>query len=212
VIAQPPRRITLEGQYTRLEPLDPVQHLEDLWQRVGGAEHAQLWTWMPYGPYLSKEALLADLQAKASTSDPLFFAILDRAAGHALGMASLMRIDPKHGVIEVGGILFSPELQKSRIATEAMYLLARHIFEDLGNRRYEWKCNSLNEPSRRAALRLGFQFEGIFRQHMVTKGQNRDTVWFSMLDTEWPARKQEFERWLAPENFSPDGVQLSRLA
>jgi RimJ/RimL family protein N-acetyltransferase len=211
MIARPPQRITLEGRYTRLEPLDPVRHLDDLWQRAGGAEQADLWTWMPDGPYLTREDLEAGLRTKAATSDPLFFAIIDRATGCALGAASLMRIDPKHGVIEVGGIMYSPELQRSRIATEAMYLLARHIFGDLGNRRYEWKCNVLNEPSRRAALRLGFQFEGIFRQHMIIKGQNRDTAWFSMLDSEWPARKAAFERWLAPENFDANGAQLSRL-
>jgi RimJ/RimL family protein N-acetyltransferase len=122
-----------------------------------------------------------------------------------------MRIEAKHGVIEVGGVMYSPELQRSRIATEAMYLFARYVFEDLGNRRFEWKCDSLNEPSRRAAKRLGFQFEGIFRQHMMIKGENRDTAWFSMLDTEWPARKAAFERWLDPANFTAAGTQLRPL-
>ena len=212
MIARLPERIPLAGRYATLVPLDPAAHVEDLLPRLGGEENAALWTWMPDGPYLSKADLQAGLQAKAAAPDPLFFTILDAPTGRALGLASLMRIDPKHGVIEVGGIMFSPELQKSRIATEAMYLLASYIFESLKNRRYEWKCNALNEPSRRAAQRLGFQFEGIFRQHMIVKGQNRDTAWFSMLDSEWPARKAAFRKWLNPANFDADGMQLSPLA
>jgi RimJ/RimL family protein N-acetyltransferase len=211
MIARLPERTTLTGRYVRLEPLDPARHIDHLWPRIGGAEHAALWTWMPDGPYPSRAELAAGLDAKAATSDPLFFAIIDTVTNQAVGLASLMRIDPRHGVIEVGGIMYSPELQRSRIATEAMYLFARYIFEDLGNRRYEWKCNALNEPSRRAALRLGFQFEGIFRQHMMIKRKNRDTAWFSMLDSEWPARKAAFKRWLDPANFDHNGLQRTRL-
>jgi RimJ/RimL family protein N-acetyltransferase len=139
-------------------------------------------------------------------------AIIHRVSQRAAGRASYLRIDPKHRSIEVDGLLYSPALQRTREATEAMYLMARHAFDDLGYRRYEWKCNALNEPSRRAALRLGFTFEGIFRQHQIVKGRNRDTAWFSMLDKEWPQRKRAFERWLDPSNFSDDGVQKQRLS
>jgi RimJ/RimL family protein N-acetyltransferase len=141
----------------------------------------------------------------------MFFAIVDNASGDAVGYAALMRIDTKNRVIEVGGIMYSPRLQRTPGGTEAMYLLARYVFDDLGYRRYEWKCNALNAPSRGAALRYGFIFEGIFRQHMIVKGRNRDTAWFSMLDSEWPARKQAFEQWLRPANFDEDGIQKSRL-
>jgi RimJ/RimL family protein N-acetyltransferase len=142
----------------------------------------------------------------------VLLAILPTETARAAGWASYMRITPAHGVIEVGNILFSPALQRTRAATEAMYLMARHVFEDLGYRRYEWKCNAENAPSRRAALRFGFTFEGIFRQHMVVKGHNRDTAWFAMLDHEWPVRKRAFEAWLQPENFDDDGHQRRTLA
>jgi RimJ/RimL family protein N-acetyltransferase len=194
-----------------VQPLDPEKHGEALWEGTGGMEHSALWDYMADGPFADRESFDAALRAKAVSEDPLFFAITDSASGRALGIASLLRIEPKHRVVEVGSIVYSPALQRSRQATEAMYLLARYVFEDLGYRRYEWKCNALNEPSRRAALRLGFTFEGIFRQHMIVKGRNRDTAWFSMLDGEWPARKAAFERWLAPENFSASAEQLSRL-
>src|SRR6185436_18002595 len=143
---------------------------------------------------------------------PLFFTILHEATGTPAGYCSLMRIEPAHRVIEVGSILYTPTLQRTRGATEAMYLLARYIFEDLGYRRYEWKCNALNAPSRAAALRLGFTYEGIFRQHMIIKGNNRDTAWYSMLDGEWPARKARFEAWLAPSNFDAGGRQRKALS
>src|SRR5262249_47942743 len=149
---------------------------------------------------------------KASTDDPLFFGIVDGATGCAAGYASYMRIEPAHRAIEVGGILYTPALQRTRGATEAMYLMARHAFEDLGYRRYEWKCDSQNEPSRRSALRLGFTFEGIFRQHMIVRGRNRDTAWYSIIDNEWPSRKQAFQRWLDPGNFDEKGRQRSPLA
>jgi RimJ/RimL family protein N-acetyltransferase len=209
--AKRPERLVLEGQWVQVVPLVADTHGEALWNTVGGADKAGLWDYMPDGPFLDRADLDAALQAKAVSEDPFFFAILDRATGLAAGHASLMRIDPKHRVIEVGGIMFSPALQRTRGATEAMFLMARYAFEDLGYRRYEWKCNSLNEPSRRAALRLGFQFEGIFRQHMIIKGHNRDTAWFSMLDSDWPARKREFARWLDPANFDADGFQRTAL-
>jgi RimJ/RimL family protein N-acetyltransferase len=163
------------------------------------------------GPYPNLSAFEARLRQMASTSDPLFLTILENSSGQPVGYASYMRIEPAHRCIEVGSILFTPALQHTPGATEAMYLMARHVFNDLGYRRYEWKCNALNEPSRRAALRLGFTFEGIFRQHMIVKGRSRDTAWYSMLDSEWPARKASFERWLAPDNFDAQGRQRQSL-
>ena len=201
----------MEGSCVALEPLDPVRHSEDLWRGLGGESREPLWRYMPDGPFPERAVFDTYLVAKAALHDPLAYAILNRQTGIALGRATLMRIDPGNGVIEVGGLIYSAELQKTRGATEAMYLLARYVFDDLGYRRYEWKCDSLNEPSRRAAIRLGFTFEGIFRQHMIIKGRNRDTAWFSMLDSEWPARKREFERWLDAANFDFDGNQKTPL-
>ncbi len=205
-----PQPIILRGQYVTLEPLEGAQHGSDLWKAVHG--HDQLWTWLSGQPKPNPASLMADLEAWREVEKAVLFAIVSADTGRAAGWASYMRITPAHGVIEVGNILFSPELQQTRAATEAMYLMARHVFEDLGYRRYEWKCNAENAPSRQAALRLGFTFEGIFRQHMVAKGYNRDTAWFSMLDSEWPARKQAFEAWLAPANFDEAGRQRQTLA
>lgn len=194
-----------------LAPLDPVRHADSLWEAVRGPEHDDLWLYLFDGPFRDRASFDDALARKAASEDPLCYAIVDRAAGRAAGYAAYLRIEPAHRVIEVGGILFTPLLQRTRGATESMYLMARHAFEDLGYRRYEWKCDSRNQPSRRAAERLGFTFEGIFRQHMIVKGRNRDTAWFSMLDSEWPARKAAFERWLAPENFDAQGRQLTPL-
>ena len=202
--------VTLTGQYVTVEPLLPAKHGEALWGGVGGPAHEELWRYLPDGPFAQAD-FERDLEAKAASKDPLFHSIVDHASGRAVGRASFMRIEPKHLCIEVGSILYSPALQRTRGSTEAMYLMARHVFETLGYRRYEWKCNALNEPSRRAALRLGFSFEGIFRQHMIVKGENRDTAWFSMLDQEWPRRKQAFEAWLAPANFDATGAQIRTL-
>jgi RimJ/RimL family protein N-acetyltransferase len=166
---------------------------------------------MADGPFREPIAFRSALAGKAASEDPLFFAIVERYTGSAAGYAAFLRIEPAHRVVEVGGILFTPSLQRTAGATEAMYLMAAHAFDDLGYRRYEWKCNALNEPSRRAALRLGFTFEGIFRQHMIIKGRNRDTAWYSMLDSEWPARKSAFERWLDPSNFDSNGRQRTPL-
>jgi RimJ/RimL family protein N-acetyltransferase len=192
-----------------LEPLDAALHATALWDGVRG--HDEVWDWLADGPYASEAELKRALEEKQAGKNAVFFAILSRANGRAEGYASYMRIDPTHGVIEVGNIMLSPALQRTTAATEAMYLMARHVFEDLRYRRYEWKCNALNEPSRRAAERLGFTFEGIFRQHMVIKGRSRDTAWFSMLDHEWPARKQAFEAWLDPANFDEAGRQHKSL-
>jgi RimJ/RimL family protein N-acetyltransferase len=167
---------------------------------------------MNEGPYAGPADYEAAFSQKQKSVDPLFLAIIDNATSLPVGQASYLRIEPAHRSIEVGHIIFTPALQRSAGATEAMYLMARHVFNDLGYRRYEWKCNALNQPSRRAALRLGFTYEGIFRQHMISKGRNRDTAWFSMLDSEWPQLQSNFEQWLAPSNFDPAGGQRLSLS
>jgi RimJ/RimL family protein N-acetyltransferase len=210
--ARRPARITLEGHFVTLAPLDPVGHADALYQATRGEAGDRLWDYLFDGPFADSRAFHAYLERLAASEDPLFFAILERASGKAVGHAAFMRIEPAHRVIEVGSILYTPRFQRTPGATEAMYLMARHVFEDLGYRRYEWKCNALNAPSRRAGLRLGFTFEGIFRQHMIVKGRNRDTAWFSMLDSEWPVRKTNFERWLDPSNFDVDGRQRLSLS
>lgn len=193
-----------------LTSIDPTRDAGPLYKAVHG--HDALYDYLFDAPPADEAALLASLQGKAAKEDPFFFAILNNATQRAVGVASYLRIEPGHRVIEVGNILFSPLLQRTPHATEAMYLMAKHAFEELGYRRYEWKCNALNAPSRRAALRLGFSFEGIFRQHMIIKGASRDTAWFAMLDTEWPRCKQAFEAWLDPANFRADGQQKRSLA
>ena len=190
----------------RLGPLNAARDAAMLFGPTHGAGEF-VWAYLADGPYASADELEVALARKASSAEAVFHAVVDRATGETRGYASFMRIDPPNRVIEVGNVLFAPTLQTTTGATEAMYLMARHAFEDLGYRRYEWKCNDLNAPSKRAAVRLGFRFEGVFRQHMIVKGQIRDTAWFSMLDTEWPSRKAAFEAWLAPENFDADGRQ-----
>lgn len=204
-----PCPVVLPGRYVALEPLNAERHAADLWSAVAG--HDELWDYLADGPYAKEGDLRRALEEKQAGAGAVFLAIIPRSSGKAAGYASYMRMDPGNGVIEVGNILMTPSLQQTTAATEAMYLMARHIFEDLGYRRYEWKCNAENGPSRHAALRYGFSFEGIFRQHMVVKGRNRDTAWFSMLDCEWPARKAAFEAWLQPENFDAEGRQRRRL-
>jgi RimJ/RimL family protein N-acetyltransferase len=209
---KPPRPVALDGRYVTLEPLDADRHALALWQAVHG--HDSVWTWLSDGPYRTQAELRRSLVEKQTSTSAFFLAIVPKDSAdtpQAAGYASFMRVEPAHGVVEVGNILLSPVLQRTRAATEAMYLMARHVFDDLGYRRYEWKCNAENEPSRRAALRLGFRFEGIFRQHMVVKNRNRDTAWFAMLDSEWKARKRAFEQWLDPANFDSQGVQTTRL-
>lgn len=210
--AQRPARTTLAGRLATVVPLDPSIHGDALYEGTRGEAGDRLWQYLFEGPFPDRASFEVHLQRMAASHDPLFFAILDSASQSAVGYAAYMRIEPTHRVIEVGSILFTPRLQQTPLATEAMYLMARHVFEDLGYRRYEWKCNALNAPSRRAALRFGFKFEGIFRQHMIIKGRNRDTAWFSMLDSEWSARKANFERWLDPANFNLDGGQKSALS
>jgi len=204
-----PRPLRLEGRSVSLEPLNAASHTADLWRAVQG--HDEVWAYLADGPYASEADFERALAEKQAGNAALFFSILARTSGRIEGYASYMRMDSANGVIEVGNILLAPSLQRTSAATEAMYLMARHVFEDLGYRRYEWKCNANNAPSRRAALRYGFTFEGIFRQHMVVKGENRDTAWFSMLDSEWPARKAAFEAWLDPANFDTEGRQRKSL-
>src|ERR1041385_4316944 len=206
-----PRRTTIEGRLVALVPLDPTAHGDSLWAGCRSPEHDDLWLYLFEGPFDNRAAFDNHLETKAATDDPLFFTILDCVTQKAVGYASYMRIDPLHRTIEIGSILYTPFFQRTAGATEAMYRMARHAFEDLGYRRYEWKCNVLNQPSRRAALRLGFTYEGVFRQHMIVKGRNRDTAWYSMLDSEWPARKAAFERWLNPANFDAGGRQKTPL-
>jgi len=208
--AKRPARTTLAGRHVRLVPLDAALHAADLFEEVRG--HDEVWTYLFDGPFPELTSFRERLESMAKSDDPLFFAIINCRSGRAVGYASYMRIEPGHRVIEVGSILFAPALQRTPGATEAMYLMAKHALDDLGYRRYEWKCNSLNAPSRHAALRLGFKFEGIFRKHMIIKGRNRDTAWYSMTDEEWPGRKIAFEKWLHPSNFDANGRQLRSLS
>ena len=207
-----PERRVLAGRLIRLEPLDAERHGGSLWQETHGTGAAALWQYLFDEPFADERSFRDFLARKAAATDPLFYAIVDQSIGRAVGFETLMRIDPAHRCIEVGNILYGRSLQRTPGATEAQYLLMRYVFEDLGYRRYEWKCNALNAPSRQAALRFGFSFEGIFRKHMIVRGRNRDTAWYSIVDDEWPAAKAAFERWLAPANFDSAGVQRQSLA
>ncbi len=208
--ARPESRVH-EGRYVRLEPLNPAQHGDDLHKACSGPEAEGLFRYLFENPPPTRDGFQDWLERSAASTDPLYFAVVDRDTGRAVGRLTFMRIDTVHGVIETGSILFGPALARTRGATEAIYLQARHAFDDLGYRRFEWKCNDLNEPSKRAAVRFGFTFEGVFRQHMVVKGQNRDTAWYAMLDRDWPRRKRAFESWLSPDNFSATGEQRCSL-
>lgn len=205
-----PARLVLEGQYTRLEPFDPARHADDLFaaSMAPGAEERHRYL---FEAPMERGAFDLWLAEKARQNDPLFFAVIDKATGKAEGRQALMRIDPIHGVIEIGSILWGPAIARSRIATEALYLFALHAFEGLGYRRFEWKCHNENGPSKRAAARFGFTYEGLFRQHMVAKGRNRDTAWFSIIDGEWPALRAAYEAWLDPTNFETGGQQKRRI-
>jgi RimJ/RimL family protein N-acetyltransferase len=205
-----PRRVVLHGRYARLEPVDPKRHGDALFAASMAPGAAERHRWLFETP-VDRESFQLWLEEKRRMDDPLMFAVIDTATGTAEGRQCLMRIDTVHGVIEIGSILWGPAMARSRIATEAMYLFAKHVFDDLGYRRLEWKCNALNEPSRRAALRFGFSHEGVFRNHMVLKGLSRDTAWFSMIASEWPGLKAAYQRWLEPENFDMDGRQRTRL-
>ena len=202
----------MEGHFCTVELVNPALHAADLHAAYLLDKKGRNWTYLPYGPFARFDEYRDWLERDSLGDDPLRHTIVERRSGRAVGVASLMRIDPAAGVIEVGGINYAPPLQRTPAATEAMYLMMRRVFDELGYRRYEWKCDSLNAPSRAAALRLGFRYEGLFRQATVYKGRNRDTCWFSILDSEWPALKAAFERWLDPGNFGATGQQRLSLS
>jgi RimJ/RimL family protein N-acetyltransferase len=202
-----PEATRLVGRHVRLEQLDPAIHSADLYAAFTAAPDDSDWDYLPYGPFHDPTAFTAWLGSIAVTSDPQFYSLINPITARAVGVASYMRIDPPNGSIEIGGIHFSRALQRTPAATEALVLMMARAFDELGYRRLEWKCNALNARSRRAAVRLGFTYEGTFRQAVVVKGRNRDTAWFSMLDSEWPARKSAFAAWLDPANFDAMGAQ-----
>jgi RimJ/RimL family protein N-acetyltransferase len=206
-----PARTVLEGRFCRVEPLDAERHARQLHEANSVDPEGRMWTYLFSGPFASFEEYRAWLEPRPSSEDPLFFAFVDLRRAQAVGTGAHMRIDVANGVLEVGHLAFSPLMQRTPVATEAMYLMMKHAFE-LGYRRYEWKCDALNAASRRAAERLGFNFEGIFRQAIVYKGRSRDTAWYSIIDREWPALDAAFRAWLQPSNFAADGRQHTSLA
>lgn len=205
-----PERHVLDGRYARLEPLDPETHRETLFASAQAPGADDRFRYLFEEPPTDMAGFSAWLDLVSTSQDPLFFSVINKVTGRAEGRQALMRIDSTHGVIEIGNILWGPAIARSRVATEALFLFADAAFS-LGYRRFEWKCNNLNEPSKRAALRFGFTFEGVFRQHMVTKGGNRDTAWFSIIDAEWPRLKAGYLAWLEPANFDADGQQKTPL-
>ena len=207
-----PPRTPMVGRHCRVEPLDPARHAAALDQANRRDRDGVIWTYLPYGPFGSADDYEQWVATVARGDDPLFHAIVDRTTERASGVASYLRITPEHGTIEVGHINYAPALQRTVAATEAMFLMMARAFDELGYRRYEWKCNALNAGSRRAAERLGFRFEGIFRQAAVVKGRSRDTAWYAILDADWPAIKAAFEGWLDPTNFDAAGRQRATLA
>ena len=210
--AKAPRREVLEGRYARLEPLDPVRHRDDLYAASTPPDADARFRYLFEPPPDSLETFASWLAGTAESTDPLCFAVIDRATGQVEGRQTLMRITPAHRCIEIGNIYWGPRIAGTRIATEAMYLFAAYVLETLGYRRFEWKCDALNAPSRRAALRFGFTWEGHFRRAVIVRGRTRDTAWYAMIDEDWPALKGAYERWLAPENFDAGGRQKTRLS
>jgi len=206
--AQMPGPVTLEGRFGTVTRIDGGRHSANLWQAVHG--HDEIWDYIPAGPFADEASFNAYVVACQHNKERYFYTVLDRE-GRALGFLALMEIRPAMRVIEVGNIIYGAPLQRTPLGTEAQYLLTRYALETLGYRRYEWKCSSLNAPSRRAAERFGFTYEGTFRRHMIIKGRSRDTAWFSIIDSEWPERKARYERWLAPENFDKAGRQKKQL-
>lgn len=208
--ANRPQAQIMHGQYCDIVPLHIELHVADLYA-ANSQDDGSMWTYLPYGPFVDLASYQVWLSQYCTQNEFLFYAIIDKKTLQAIGLASYLRIDPANGSIEIGHIAYSPQLQRTTIATEAMYLMAEYVFS-LGYRRYEWKCNALNAPSCRAAERLGFKFEGIFRQAAIVKGLNRDTAWYSIIDTEWLAFNIAFQAWLAPSNFDVHGQQLTSLA
>lgn len=206
-----PPHEALAGRFVRLEPLDAARHGDNLWLALQGPDPA-LWDYLPYGPFAERAAFDAWLAGHAESRDPQFYTVIDLGSQRAQGLLAYLRITPKDGCIEIGHIAFGAALQRTPGASEAVFLLARQAFDGLGYRRLEWKCNARNARSRRAAERFGFVHEGLFRQHMIVKGENRDTAWFAIIDGEWPACRSAFERWLTADNFDAAGKQIQRLA
>ncbi len=206
-----PQRHVFEGRHVRLEPLDALAHSEGLLAASTTADAGERFRWLAEFPPSAAGDLQPWLDKAAASVDPLFFTVIDKASGRIAGRQALMRIDRTHGVAEIGNILWNGLVARRPAATEAVYLFAAHVFDDLGYRRFEWKCNDRNEPSKRAAERFGFTYEGVFRQHMVIKGENRDTAWFAMTDRDWAVIKAGFEAWLSPENFDRNGMQVAKL-
>jgi RimJ/RimL family protein N-acetyltransferase len=211
--ARAPAPVVLQGSRVRLEPFDAARHADELFASSHGpGADTHLWDYLPYGPFAGVAELRAWIAAREDSTDPLFLAVVDTATDRAAGQASFLRAAPEHGSVEIGHIWIGAALQRTPAATEALALLVRHAFDALGNRRLEWKCDAANARSRRTAERLGFEFEGVFRQHMVVKGRNRDTAWFAILDGDWPRVRRAFDAWLAPENFDAGGRQRKALS
>ena len=212
VAARLPTATIIEGQYCRIEALSVQRDCKQLFDAFSLDTDAKNWTYLPYGPFATVAEFQSWLEQSSLSNDPMFYTVIDKFTNEAVGLASYLRIDPTPGVIEVGHIHFSRKIQRSRISTEAMYLMMKRVFDDLGYRRYEWKCDALNQPSRNAALRFGFQFEGIFRQATMYKNRNRDTAWFAIIDKDWPQQKAAFEQWLNTDNFDKQGNQVRKLS
>lgn len=207
----PDEHVVLEGDHCRLEPLDADRHSMDLYEAYSKDTEGRLWTYIPNGPWESHAQFDTWVRGAHHKPDPFFYAIIDLTTDKAVGIASYLRVDPGNQSIEVGWITYSNLMQRTPVSTECMFLMMRNAF-DMGYRRYEWKCNAMNRPSIAAAMRLGFSFEGLFRQATMVKGHNRDTAWFAIIDEDWPVAKAAFERWLHPDNFDSDGLQRERLS
>jgi len=210
--ASPPPRTAMEGRLCDVEPLDPDRHSASLFDAYAEDAEGRIWTYLPYGPFATLDDYRDWMATTCRGNDPLFYAVVDRASGRALGVASYLRIAAATGVIEVGHINYAPRLRQTTMATEAMYLMMRRVFDELGYRRYEWKCDALNDASCRAAARIGCTFEGVFRQATIYKRRNRDTAWYAIIDSDWPAIRSAYEAWLAPENFDTGGKQCTHLS
>lgn len=206
-----PAREVLEGRYVRLEPLDAQKHGDGLFETSSVADADGRFRWLSEYPPRSRAEFQPWLDKAEASPDPLYFTVTDKASGKIAGRQTLMRIEPTHGVIEIGHVYWGPLISRRPGATEAQFLFMQYVFDALGYRRYEWKCNNANVPSKRAAERFGFKFEGVFRQHLVVKGENRDTAWYAVIDKDWPALKRAYENWLDPANFDTQGYQKRRL-